>query len=254
MIAAVIVFAPALILNFLQPVLERLIVKPDELHVERPYLEQNIAMTRRAYKLDGVDVKPFAGKGKLTMTSIQEDAPTIKNIRLWDPRPLLATYRQLQEIRLYYDFKDVDIDRYNIQNDYTEVLLSARELNVAQLPDNAQTWVNLHLKFTHGDGVAMSPVNAKDTEGLPILRQGYSGELERWGSDQSAWNILWRGAGQLLRRQCVNSRVRLPERHRQRVRVLQGLRRSADCGVLAAAVVQLHVPRCQSAGDADDRR
>jgi uncharacterized membrane protein (UPF0182 family) len=168
-IAAVIVFAPALILNFLQPVLERLIVKPDELHVERPYLERNIAMTRRAYKLDGVDVKPFGGKGALTMTSIQEDAPTIKNIRLWDPRPLLATYRQLQEIRLYYDFKDVDIDRYNINNDYTEVLLSARGMNIAQLPDNAQTWVNQHLKFTHGAGVAMSPVNAKDTEGLPIF-------------------------------------------------------------------------------------
>ncbi len=168
-IAAVIVFAPALILNFIQPVLERLIVKPDELRVERPYLERNIAMTRRAYKLDGVDVKPFGGKGLLTMTSIQQDAPTIKNIRLWDPRPLLATYRQLQEIRLYYDFRDVDIDRYNIADDYTEVMLSAREMNVAQLPDNAQTWVNQHLKFTHGAGVAMSPVNAKDSEGLPIF-------------------------------------------------------------------------------------
>jgi uncharacterized membrane protein (UPF0182 family) len=168
-IAAVMVFAPALILNFLQPVLERLIVKPDELRVERPFLVQNIAMTRRAYKLDGVDVKPFGGKGLLTMTSIQQDAPTIKNIRLWDPRPLLATYRQLQEIRLYYDFRDVDIDRYNIAADYTEVMLSAREMNIAQLPDNAQTWVNQHLKFTHGAGVAMSPVNAKDSEGLPIF-------------------------------------------------------------------------------------
>jgi uncharacterized protein len=168
-IAAVIVFAPALILNFLQPVLERLIVKPDELRVERPFLERNIAMTRRAYKLDSVDVKPFGGKGTLTMTSIQQDAPTIKNIRLWDPRPLLATYRQLQEIRLYYDFRDVDIDRYNILNDYTEVLLSAREMNIAQLPDNAQTWVNQRLKFTHGAGIAMSPVNEKDSEGLPIF-------------------------------------------------------------------------------------
>lgn len=168
-IAAVIVFAPALILNFIQPVLERLIVKPDELRIERPYLERNIAMTRSAYKLDGVDVKPFGGKGLLTMASIDQDAPTIKNIRLWDPRPLLATYRQLQEIRLYYDFKDVDIDRYNIAKNYTEVMLSARELNVAQLPDNAQTWVNQHLKFTHGAGVAMSPVNAKDTEGLPVF-------------------------------------------------------------------------------------
>ncbi len=168
-IAAVIVFVPALILNFLQPVIERLIVKPDELRIERPFLERNIAMTRRAYKLDGIDVKPFGGKGLLTMTSIEQDAPTIKNIRLWDPRPLLSTYRQLQEIRLYYDFRDVDIDRYDIGPDYTEVMLSAREMNVAQLPDNAQTWVNRHLKFTHGAGVAMSPVNAKDSEGLPIF-------------------------------------------------------------------------------------
>ncbi|HUY27000.1 MAG TPA: UPF0182 family protein [Candidatus Binataceae bacterium] len=168
-IAAVLVFAPALILNFLQPVIERLWVKPDELRVERPFLERNIAMTRRAYKLDTVDVKPFGGKGLLTMTSIQQDAPTIKNIRLWDPRPLLATYRQLQEIRLYYDFRDVDIDRYSIGADYTEVMLSAREMNIAQLPDNAQTWVNQHLKFTHGAGVAMSPVNKKDSEGLPIF-------------------------------------------------------------------------------------
>ena len=94
--------------------IERLIVKPDELQVEHPYLERNIAMTRRAYKLDSVDVKPFGGKGALTMTSIQAGRADDQNIRLWDPRPLLATYRQLQEIRLYYDFKDVDIDRYNI--------------------------------------------------------------------------------------------------------------------------------------------
>ncbi len=168
-IAAVISFGPALILNFIQPAIERLWVKPDELRIERPYLEQNIAMTRRAYKLDGVDVKQFGGLGKLTMESVQQDAPTIRNIRLWDPRPLIATYRQLQEIRLYYDFKDVDIDRYTINNNYTEVLLSARELNIDQLPENAQTWVNQHLKFTHGTGLAMSPVNDKDSEGLPIF-------------------------------------------------------------------------------------
>src|SRR5579885_736625 len=168
-IAFVVSFGPALILNFIQPAIERLWVKPDELRIERPYLERNIAMTRRAYKLDGVDVKQFGGQGTLTMASIAQDAPTIKNIRLWDPRPLIATYRQLQEIRLYYDFKDVDIDRYTIDGDYTEVLLSARELNVEQLPENAQTWVNQHLKFTHGTGVTMSPVNQKDSEGLPIF-------------------------------------------------------------------------------------
>jgi uncharacterized membrane protein (UPF0182 family) len=167
--AAVIVFGPSLILNLVQPVVERLWVKPDELRVEQPYITNNIAMTRRAYQLGSVDVKPFEGVGQLTPVSLEQDSATIHNIRLWDPRPLIATYRQLQEIRLYYDFKDVDIDRYWIDGNETQVMLSARELNVDLLPTNAQTWVNRHLKFTHGYGLVMSPVNTKDREGLPIL-------------------------------------------------------------------------------------
>jgi uncharacterized membrane protein (UPF0182 family) len=167
--AAAIVFGPAVILNVLQPIIERLRVKPDELRIEQPYLERNITMTRRAFQLDSVDARPFAGLGKMTPASLDQDAATIKNIRLWDPRPLIATYQQLQNIRLYYDFKDVDIDRYWIDNSYTQVMLSARELNVELLPENAQTWVNRHLKFTHGYGLVMSPVNTKDQEGLPIL-------------------------------------------------------------------------------------
>ncbi len=163
--AFVVVFGPALVMNFIQPVIERLWVKPDELRVERPYLERNIAMTRHAYKLDTVDVKPFAGQGALTPAALDQDSATVKNIRLWDPRPLIDTYRQLQEIRTYYDFRDVDIDRYWIQGKYTEVMLSPREMNLDALPDTAQTWVNQHLKFTHGAGLAMSPVNKKDTEG-----------------------------------------------------------------------------------------
>ncbi len=167
--AAVIVFAPGLILNLLQPVIESLRVKPDELRIEKPYLANNIRLTRHAYKLDAIDVVPFTTAGRLTRASLQQDSPTIKNIRLWDPRPLIATYRQLQEIRLYYDFRDVEVDRYHIQGDYREVMLSARELNPDLLPENAHTWVNQHLKFTHGSGIVMSPVNAKDTEGLPVF-------------------------------------------------------------------------------------
>jgi hypothetical protein len=167
--AAALLFAPAIVLSLLQPVIERLWVKPDELRVEQPYLERNIEMTRRAYQLDGVDVKPFAGLGQLTPASLTKDSATIKNIRLWDPRPLIATYKQLQEIRLYYDFHGVDIDRYWINGDYTEVMLSGRELNVDLLPTEAQTWVNRHLKFTHGYGLVMSPVHLKDQEGLPVL-------------------------------------------------------------------------------------
>ena len=168
-IAAIALFGPAILLNLIQPVIEKLYVKPDELRVEKPYLERNIALTRMAYHLDSVDVRQFDGKGTLTRASLERDAATINNIRLWDPRPLLATYRQLQEIRLYYDFLDVDIDRYWINGKYTEVMLSPRELNISLLPDNAQTWVNRHLKFTHGSGLTMSPVNAKDSEGLPVF-------------------------------------------------------------------------------------
>lgn len=167
--AFVIVFGPSLLLSFIEPVIERLWVKPDELRIEKPYLTSNIEMTRAAYKLDTVDVKPFAGKGTLTRAALESDSTTVKNIRLWDPRPLIDTYKQLQEIRLYYDFVGVDIDRYSINGTYTQVMLSARELNVALLPENAQTWVNQHLKFTHGTGLVMSPVNEKDTEGLPVF-------------------------------------------------------------------------------------
>jgi hypothetical protein len=168
-IAFVIVFGPSLLLSFIEPVIERLWVKPDELRIEKPYLTANIEMTRSAYKLDNIDVKPFAGKGAVTRASLDADAATLHNIRLWDPRPLIDTYKQLQEIRLYYDFLDVDIDRYTIGGQYTQVMLSPRELNVGLLPENAQTWVNQHLKFTHGSGLVMSPVNEKDSEGLPVF-------------------------------------------------------------------------------------
>ena len=167
--AAVVVFAPSLIMSLLQPVIERLWVKPDELRIEEPYLRRNIELTRRAYQIDGVDVRPFIGNGRLTPATLRQDSATINNIRLWDPRPLIATYQQLQEIRLYYTFQDVDIDRYWIDNNETEVMLAARELNVELLPQNAQTWVNRHLKFTHGYGLVMSPVHTKDREGLPVL-------------------------------------------------------------------------------------
>jgi uncharacterized membrane protein (UPF0182 family) len=168
-IALLIVFLPSIIISLLQPAIERLWVKPDELRIEEPYLKRNIQLTRRAYQIDGVDVKPFVGNGRLTLASLNQDSATIRNIRLWDPRPLIATYQQLQEIRLYYTFQDVDIDRYWIGGNETEVMLSARELNVELLPENAQTWVNRHLKFTHGYGLVMSPVNTKDAEGLPIF-------------------------------------------------------------------------------------
>ncbi len=173
---------------------------------------------------------------QLTRASLQQDSPTIKNIRLWDPRPLIATYRQLQEIRFYYDFRDVEVDRYQIQSDYREVMLSARELNPDLLPENAHTWINQHLKFTHGSGIVMSPVNAKDTEGLPVFYpQGHSGGLQGWPQDRSARHLLWRGAGQLRGGQDQHPGIRLSARVRQRIRLLPVRRRDQDQRNRAAA-------------------
>jgi uncharacterized membrane protein (UPF0182 family) len=169
LMGALILFIPAVVLNFLQPAIEQFRVKPNELALERPYLVHNIELTRRAYRLDAVSVKPFAGLGKLSPEVLKMNQATVKNIRLWDPRPLLATYRQLQEIRLYYDFRDVDVDRYQVQGEYKQVMLSAREFNPALLPENARTWVNQHLNYTHGFGLVMSPVTLKSGEGLPIF-------------------------------------------------------------------------------------
>ncbi len=144
-------------------------VKPDELRLETPYIATNIALTRYGFGLDRFGAKPFPAKGQLTAAVIAANDTTIQNIRWWDPRPLLDTYRQLQELRLYYDFHDVDVDRYRIDGTYREVMLSARELDQSKLPRDAQTWINLHFKFTHGIGLAMSPVNRFDGEGLPIF-------------------------------------------------------------------------------------
>ncbi len=169
LMGALILFIPAVGLNFLQPAIEQFRVKPNELALERPYLEHNIELTRRAYRLDAVSVKPFAGLGKLSPEVLKMNEATVKNIRLWDTRPLLATYRQLQEIRLYYDFRDVDVDRYPVQGQYKQVMLSAREFNPALLPENARTWVNQRLNYTHGFGLVMSPVTLKSGEGLPVF-------------------------------------------------------------------------------------
>ncbi|SIT47115.1 conserved membrane hypothetical protein [Paraburkholderia ribeironis] len=149
------------------PLFQRFYVKPSELRLETPYIEHNIALTRHAYGLAQIAVKPFEAEQALTLDSLQANRATIDNIRLWDVQPLMDTYAQLQEIRTYYKFRSVDIDRYQLDTGYRQVMLSARELEPAMLASSAQTWVNLHLIFTHGNGVVMSPVTEKSTEGLP---------------------------------------------------------------------------------------
>src|SRR5271166_4810388 len=150
-------------------VFERFYVKPNELQLEKPYIQRNIALTRQAYNLGQITVKPFPAEQGLTFQSLKDNSGTIDNIRLWDWQPLMDTYAQLQEIRTYYKFLDVDIDRYQIDGSNQQVMLAARELAPAMLAANAQTWVNLHLLFTHGTGVVMSPVTQKSAEGLPIF-------------------------------------------------------------------------------------
>jgi uncharacterized membrane protein (UPF0182 family) len=167
---SLLLFGSAFVFAVIYPSLfQRFYVKPSELRLETPYIEHTIALTREAYDLAKVEVKPFeAGQG-LTLDSLRANRPTIDNIRLWDVQPLMDTYAQLQEIRTYYKFLSVDIDRYQLDTGYRQVMLSARELEPAMLAPNAQTWVNLHLIFTHGIGVVMSPVTEKSTEGLPFF-------------------------------------------------------------------------------------
>ncbi|MFN2217371.1 MAG: UPF0182 family protein [Anaerolineae bacterium] len=149
--------------------LQRLAVVPNELTREREYIERTIGFTQAAYGLDQIAEADFDVVEEAVPLDLEANSSTIKNIRLWDYRPLLRTYSQLQEIRLYYAFTDVDVDRYWVADDYRQVTLVAREIASDELPQTAQTWVNRHLIYTHGSGVVLSPVNEVLEEGLPNL-------------------------------------------------------------------------------------
>ncbi|MGB3496264.1 MAG: UPF0182 family protein [Elainellaceae cyanobacterium] len=146
---------------------QRIAVVPNELERDRPYIEYNIAFTRQGYNLSDVDVQSFQVKDDLTPASLTRNTATLKNIRLWDNEPLLAAYRQLQEIRPYYQFPSVDVDRYTIDGNLRQVMHSARELDYGLIPERARTWVNDHFFYTHGYGFALSPVNVVTRVGLP---------------------------------------------------------------------------------------
>ncbi|MEO1349596.1 MAG: UPF0182 family protein [Cyanobacteria bacterium J06635_15] len=148
---------------------QQFIVAPNELEKERPYIEHNIQFTRTAYGLEQIQSEAFPADQPLSSEALARNQSTLDNIRLWDYRPLLSTYKQLQEIRLYYRFKDVDIDRYTLNGDYRQVMLAPRELAYEQVPQQAKTWVNQRLKYTHGFGLVMSPVNQVTPDGLPEL-------------------------------------------------------------------------------------
>ncbi|MEG6615599.1 UPF0182 family protein [Peptococcaceae bacterium 1198_IL3148] len=158
----------SVVLNGILPyVTERFVVLPNQFNKEEPYIANNIEFTRMAYNLNKIETADYPAGRVLTAQDIQENREIVDNIRLWDWQPLQQTYAQLQEMRLYYDFSDIDVDRYVIDGQYRQVMLAPRELNQNQLPTQAQTWVNQRLIYTHGYGVAISPVNEVTGEGLP---------------------------------------------------------------------------------------
>ncbi len=145
------------------------IVKPNELVREQPYIAHNIELTRKAYGLDRFAQREFPAETSVEAADPANNQPTLQNIRLWDWRALQDTLRQIQEIRTYYDFPDIDIDRYDLNGTTREVMLAARELNVNKLPESSRNWINEKLIYTHGYGVTMNPVNGFTPEGLPTL-------------------------------------------------------------------------------------
>src|ERR1700693_5527479 len=145
------------------------IVKPNELVREKPYIVYNTDLTRRAYGLNQVVQREFPAEPSGEAADPANNQATLQNIRLWDWRALQDTLRQIQEIRTYYDFPDIDIDRYDIDGTTREVMLAARELNVEKLPESSRNWINEKLIYTHGYGITMNPVNGFTTEGLPNL-------------------------------------------------------------------------------------
>jgi len=153
--------------NFYPEMIQRFIVTPNEIDKETPYIARAIEFTRQAYGLDRFEERQFSAVEDLKLDDIRANQATIRNVRLWDHKPLLTTFAQLQEIRTYYDFERVDNDRYWVDGVYRQVSLSPRELAASSLP--SRTWINEHLTYTHGYGLCLGPVNEFTREGLPVL-------------------------------------------------------------------------------------
>jgi uncharacterized membrane protein (UPF0182 family) len=163
------VLASLLLQGVYPAAVQRLQVDPQELAREREYIERNQEATRAAYGLGGADLSTFTVTNDLSRAQVDENEVTIDNVRLWDPGVLETTYAELQELRTYYAFADVDVDRYTVDGQLRQVMLSVRELQQTTLPDSAQTWQNLALTYTHGLGVVASAVNIANSEGQPVF-------------------------------------------------------------------------------------
>ncbi len=165
--AGMLIIASLLLGSIYPAAIQSFRVEPNELVMEMPYLEHNIQFTREAFDLEDVKTESYSITAQLDPEVLDQNQGTIQNIRLWDYRPIKTTYNQLQGLRPYYVFHDIDIDRYILDGSYRQVMLSARELDQNELSETAKTWVNLKLKYTHGYGFAMSPVNEATSDGLP---------------------------------------------------------------------------------------
>jgi len=156
-----VVLVPAYVTSF--------IVKPNELGRETPYIEHNITWTRRGFGLDTLEQREFDPENSIAALNLEANKPTLENIRLWDLKALQDTLRQIQEIRTYYDFPDVDVDRYHVAGQERQMMVAAREIDVDKLPEASRNWINEKLIYTHGYGVTMNTANGFDSEGMPVF-------------------------------------------------------------------------------------
>jgi len=156
-----------IMLSIYPGIVKQVFVKPNELTREEPFIKNNIQFTLKGYNLENIETKEFPATENLTFDDLLENETTVNNIKIWDKRPLISTYKQQQGLRNYYDFSTVSVDRYTIDGKLRQVMLSPREPAPEMLPAQAQTWVNLKLKYTHGYGLCLSPVNTVDEKGSP---------------------------------------------------------------------------------------
>ena len=223
-------------------------VSPNEIAVESEYIAKNIDATRWAFGLDGVAKVSLEASTDLTAADVKANSGTTSNVRLWEPRPALSTYSQIQEIRLYYSFVDVDVDRYIIDGQYRQVLLSARELDQTQLQAQSQTWVNKHLTYTHGYGFVLSPVNEASGDGSPVLLvSNIPPSTDHRPADHPAGDLL-RRVGQPVRRgEHHQQGIRLSPGREQRIRDVPRPGRRVDRQHGTAVGLRLQVRRSQTA-------
>ncbi|HSJ43085.1 MAG TPA: UPF0182 family protein [Euzebyales bacterium] len=165
----ILVVAAVVLAGVYPAIVQRLQVDPQELPRERPYIERNLELTRFGFGIDDVTFEDFPANDELSDQAISDNQTTLQSIRLWDPATLQNTYQQLQELRPYYDFRDVDVDRYTLDGDLQQVMLSVREVATTDLPSQARTWQNQALVYTHGYGIVSSAVSTRRRDGQPVF-------------------------------------------------------------------------------------